>query len=153
MDGERKPRTTDCECEGPGFCKRHGFHKTEHLFRLCQTNPRYFRRWENGRSLLQSRKPWGSGIVVTEDSTNGPGTILAEMLAKIGIQPTSKCNCKKYAAKMNSWGADKCEENIEDILDWMKRETKQRKFPFVRFAAKAMVKLAIRKSRKLELST
>jgi glycosyltransferase involved in cell wall biosynthesis len=41
---------TACECHGPGFCERHQIHKTDVLYRLCQTRPDYFAAWEASRN-------------------------------------------------------------------------------------------------------
>lgn len=40
---------TGCECEQPGFCVRHGVHKSQHWHHLCQTRENYFDAWERGR--------------------------------------------------------------------------------------------------------
>lgn len=42
--------STGCDCEKAGYCVRHARTKTEHLFRLCKTDQRYFDRWENPRT-------------------------------------------------------------------------------------------------------
>ena len=39
---------TPCECTGPGFCERHGCHKSRHWWRLCRTRYDRFREWEAG---------------------------------------------------------------------------------------------------------
>jgi glycosyltransferase involved in cell wall biosynthesis len=39
---------TDCNCEHPGWCERHGIRKTAHWHHLCKTNERYFNAWEKG---------------------------------------------------------------------------------------------------------
>ena len=40
------------------------------------------------------------------------------------------------------------EQNIEQVIDWMQEEAKKRKLPFIRAAAKVLVKLAIRRAKK-----
>jgi hypothetical protein len=35
-----------CQCEGPGFCARHGFVKTPHTYQLCQKRADYRRQWD-----------------------------------------------------------------------------------------------------------
>jgi len=49
---------------------------------------------------------------------------------------------------MNKWGPDGCSEHMETILGWLEQEAKKRNLPFVKSAAKVMVTLAIRRSRK-----
>ena len=51
---------TDCECQQPGYCVRHGMHKSAHLHHLCQTDERYFRAWEAGRGPGQGLQPVGT---------------------------------------------------------------------------------------------
>jgi len=48
-------KTTACECTEPGFCKRHGIDKSQRLYELCQTRPKYFDAWEEGRGPKQER--------------------------------------------------------------------------------------------------
>lgn len=38
--------TTPCECLAAGYCPRHNMNKAGRLFELCQTDNRYFTRWE-----------------------------------------------------------------------------------------------------------
>ena len=83
--------------------------------------------------------------------TNGPGTELKKLLSKIGIESTSGCKCSDRAKHMDymerkdpGW----TERNIEEIVDWMEQEAKKRKLPFIRLAAKTLVKLAIRRAKK-----
>lgn len=44
---------TGCDCPLSGYCDRHKVDKTPHLFRLCQTNQRYYDAWEQGRGIGQ----------------------------------------------------------------------------------------------------
>lgn len=46
--------TTGCVCKNPGFCERHNTNKNPHFFKLCQTNERYFKMWEECRGPGQS---------------------------------------------------------------------------------------------------
>jgi hypothetical protein len=41
-----------------------------------------------------------------------------------------------------------CEQNLETICDWLQEEATKRKLPFVRMAAKILVRRAIRNARK-----
>lgn len=78
---------------------------------------------------------------------DGPGTELKKLLRYIGISITSNCKCKDRAIKMNEWGVEKCEKNIETIVDWLQEEAKRRRLPFLRIAAKLLVKRAIKNAR------
>jgi len=51
-----------CECDGPGFCQRHGIMKSVHWWHLCQTSEKYFQAWEDGRGPGQNL---GQGSVFT----------------------------------------------------------------------------------------
>ncbi len=78
----------------------------------------------------------------------GAGTELKKLLATIGITSTPNCSCNRRAATMNSNGIEWCKQNMSTILDWLKEESAKRKLPFVRFGAKKLVQLAIRRAEK-----
>lgn len=79
----------------------------------------------------------------------GPGSELAKLLHNwLGIQSTPNCSCASRASQMDAWGPDECERRLEEILDWLAEESQKRGLPFVRMAARQMVRLAIRKARK-----
>jgi hypothetical protein len=106
--------------------------------------------------LLKKGTPFGFSDNVSvpiKYPENGPGTELKKILSYIGITPTQSCNCNKRANTMNAWGADKCNENIDIILDWLKEEADSRKLPFIRSLAKVLVKKAIKNSKKLSSSS
>jgi hypothetical protein len=98
-------------------------------------------QWLNGRLPKIKRK-------TLDDDPNGPGTILSNMLKKIGIKSGPNCSCMKHALEMNEKGADWCEQNLETIIGWLKEESSKRKLPFVETVAKLLVKRAINKSKK-----
>lgn len=78
----------------------------------------------------------------------GPGTELKRLLRKIGIVPTANCKCNKRAALMDVHGSDWCEEHLEEVVDWLEEESVSRRLPFVRLAARTLVKLSIHRARK-----
>ena len=78
----------------------------------------------------------------------GPGTELKKLLRKFGIVPTPRCKCDQRAMIMDAEGPDWCRENLDTICDWMREEAEERKLPFSKLAARAMVMLAIHKARK-----
>lgn len=77
----------------------------------------------------------------------GPGTELKKLLSLIGIKATTNCTCNKKAQQMNKWGPDKCQENMNIILRWLKEEADKRKLFFVETIARWLVKRAIKNSR------
>lgn len=86
----------------------------------------------------------------------GPGTELHKMIPKFLENPD--CNCKSWAKKMNIWGVDKCEENIEYIVDRLVTESRKRAiFAWVpdmatRTIAYNLAQTAIKRARKDELN-
>ena len=84
-----------------------------------------------------------------DDNPDGPGTILAGMFSGLGIKTSPTCSCKKHMKEMNLRGNDWCEQNMDTIIGWLKMESERRKLPFVDMVARAIVKSAIKKSRRL----
>ena len=80
----------------------------------------------------------------------GPGTELHRLLKKLGLSPVEGCKCKGRARKMDEWGPDICEDRINEIVGWMEEEAKKRKKWFVRWPAKTIVLIAIKKARKAQ---
>lgn len=80
----------------------------------------------------------------------GVGQEIKKLLAYIGITSTPTCGCNAYAAKLDMDGPDLATDNIEEILDWMHEQAKQRELEkfFVRSAVRLMVQLAIKRARK-----
>lgn len=80
----------------------------------------------------------------------GPGTELKALLSKIGIKSSPTCSCNKRAKIMDEKGCAWCEENIQEIVGWLKEEHAKRKsiIPFIPLAVEQVVKLAIRRARK-----
>lgn len=84
-----------------------------------------------------------------EENPNGPGSMLSNMIKKIGIVMTQGCSCRRHAIEMNEKGNDWCEENIDTIVKWLREEAEKRRLPFFDSVGKLMVYRAIKKSRKL----
>jgi hypothetical protein len=84
-----------------------------------------------------------------EENPHGAGTILSGMLSSLGIKSAPNCSCKRNAIEMNEKGPDWCEENIQQILGWLKEESQKRNMPYIETIAKIMVMKAIKKSRRL----
>ena len=81
---------------------------------------------------------------------NGVGSILKSLLRKIGITATPNCSCNRRAAEMDKLGPQWCRDNIDAIVGWLKEEAVKRNLPFVEFAAKKLVQLAICKYEKIQ---
>lgn len=76
----------------------------------------------------------------------GPGTELKALLKYIGIVAKPDCPCNTRAAIMDEMEDREpgwCLANIDTILDWLKEQAENRGLPFVRAAAKLLVKRAI----------
>lgn len=80
--------------------------------------------------------------------THGPGTELKALLKTIGIVANPNCSCNKRAKIMDEKGCDWCEENIDQIDDWLAEESKKRSLPYLSIAGKTLIRLAIRRARK-----
>ena len=84
-----------------------------------------------------------NSLMIGGPPNGGAGTELKGLLKKIGIVSSPNCSCNKRANMMDAKGIDWCKENIEEIVDWLAEEAKKRKLPFLRFAGKKLVQLAI----------
>lgn len=80
--------------------------------------------------------------------TKGPGTEMKKLLAKIGITSTPDCQCNARARYMDEQGPEWCEQNMAEIIGWLREEAEKRKLPFVDFAGRLLVKKAIANARK-----
>jgi hypothetical protein len=76
-----------------------------------------------------------------------PGTELQKLISWF-YTPSKKCKCATRIAKMNAWGPDKCEENIDTIMRWLKHSAAINSVPYVESAVRVLVWIAIRKARK-----
>ncbi|MAT51513.1 MAG: hypothetical protein CMK32_10060 [Porticoccaceae bacterium] len=55
-----------------------------------------------------------------KENAFGPGTELKEIVPKFFER--GKCSCKSYAAKMDRWGVDECEQRFEEIVDHLVKQ-------------------------------
>lgn len=95
--------------------------------------------------------PGGVVIPYTLDpseETKGPGTEMKKLLAKIGITSSPDCQCNARARYMDEQGPEWCEQNMAEIIGWLREEAEKRKLPFVDFAGRLLVKKAIANARK-----
>jgi hypothetical protein len=79
-----------------------------------------------------------------------PGTELAKLLKRFGIEPMPACGCRAMATQMDAWGPDECEkpERIEEVVAVMREEAKARGLPFLDAAGRLLVRRAIRNARR-----
>lgn len=99
---------------------------------------------DNPGSVLRSLFP-----KTLEENPNSPGTVLSNMIKKLGIVMTQGCSCRRHALEMNDKGNDWCEQNVDTIVGWLREEANKRNLPFLDTIGKIMVNRAIKKSRKL----
>ena len=160
---------TKCECTVPEFgrihCSRHGCSKDTTQVELCRAGGKYWLAWEECRLADQecydgdrlqplNRHVRGTARVRYERTgarrQGGPGTELRGLLSRIGLRPAPGCACAKRAREMNRLGCSWCDENMETIVDWLEEEANRARLPFLRFAARKIVELAIRRARRQE---
>jgi hypothetical protein len=82
--------------------------------------------------------------------THGPGTELKKLLARVGIAATPNCSCNARARTMDEKGCDWCEQNLDEIVGWLREESAKRGLPFIDLAGRMLVRRAIRNARKAE---
>jgi hypothetical protein len=156
-----------CECEIPEIgrirCQRHGCEKDKTQVKLCQAGGKYWQAWEactmagqdcfTGQVLQPLTRPVRGSIRVVRKPSDkatagGPGTELKRLLRRVGIRPTANCRCNAHARKMDRNGIDWCERHTDTILAWLAAESSRRGLPFLRPAATAIIRLAIRRARR-----
>jgi hypothetical protein len=85
--------------------------------------------------------------------THGPGRELKKLLARVGITSTPSCSCNARARAMDENEAREpgwCEQNIDEIVGWLREEAAKQGLPFIDMAGRMLVKRAIRNARKAE---
>src|SRR5579872_4280340 len=89
-------RTTGCECDAPGFCKRHRCNKPQHIHMLCRTHIHYFILWERGEGPCIEN--------AGERPTIGLGDVAAWLIrvASFGrARPGPNCRCSARREWLN----------------------------------------------------
>lgn len=79
----------------------------------------------------------------------GAGTQLKKLLSKLGIKSTENCSCNTRAKIMNEKGIEWCEQNIGEIVGWLKEEATRRKLPFLSLPTKILVQRAIKIAKRI----
>ncbi len=83
--------------------------------------------------------------------TNGPGTELKKLLAKVGIVATPDCSCNSRAAEMDRREQETpgwCEANLDTIVGWLREQAEARGLPFLDVAGRVLVRRAISNARR-----
>jgi hypothetical protein len=73
----------------------------------------------------------------------GVGTELKRLLARVGITSTPECKCDRRARIMDEQGIAWCEENVGEIVGWLREAASDRGLPFIEFAGTRLVWAAI----------
>lgn len=100
-----------------------------------------------GRSVrVRSRNPPKANC----GQTVGPGSELAKILKRFGIEPAPACQCLAKARQMDAWGPDECAkpERIEEVVTVMREEAKARGLPFLDAAGRLLIRRAIANARR-----
>lgn len=74
----------------------------------------------------------------------GPGSQLKRMLGRLRIFGGVSCQCLARARLMDARGVRWCKDNVDVIVGWLKEEAAARRLPFMEFAARLLVRRAIR---------
>lgn len=93
-------------------------------------------------------KPGHEPEVVAPAPTHGPGTELKKLLKKVGITASPDCSCNARARLMDERGIEWCEQNLDEIVGWLREEASKRGLPFMDMAGRMLVNRAIKNARK-----
>lgn len=117
---------------------------------LVDRDPSYRAAWLAG--TWPPGPPTGMRITARRPAAptpvGGPGTELKRLLARFWIRDSAGCGCTNHAREMDRRGPDWCEENTDRITDWMAEAARKRSLPFSRFAARILIRRAIRNARR-----
>ena len=122
----------------------------------CKTDPEPMQRnhvtcSKAIHTLVINQKPIPPALLISvkrapKVHSSGPGTELEKLISWFK-RKTSKCGCGDRIKKMNMWGPDKCEENMDTILGWLEKSAAENNMPFIRPVARWLVQKAIERSR------
>lgn len=152
---------TLCQAPGclvGGYCTRHRVEKSLREVQLCRgencqakTTAKYWEAWEQGKmpgqlGAVSEPKSFREGLILPEPRTGGlvqrhgfvttvgrggVGTEMKAILSWFGQRPTGGCKCEYYAFEMDRRGVDWCQENIDEIFNWISKEAKKRHIPWI----------------------
>jgi hypothetical protein len=87
-------------------------------------------------------------IYATCRGYRGAGHFLSRSLSWFGLRGSKNCKCRARARLMDERGPDWCEENIPEVLGWLREAAEERGLPFVEAIATLFVRRAIAKARR-----
>lgn len=87
--------------------------------------------------LLKVINPW----------PEGPGTELKKLIAWFHVSDGDSCKCNDRILKMNRWGPDQCEKNMDTVIRWLRHSAATHGIPFYEIGVRLLVKKAISKAR------
>jgi hypothetical protein len=80
----------------------------------------------------------------------GPGSHLKTLLAALGFSSGPDCKCNQRAAYMDQMGCAWCEENMDEVVGYLRETAAARGLPFVDIAGRVLVRRAIANARREE---
>ena len=142
MDAIKVSMTQLCDFSADDMkCSRCGFvGPTRDARRVCSTAVRGFVSLASPAIKAADTPP--------PPPTQGPGTELKKLLSRVGITASPDCSCNARARLMDERGIEWCEQNIDEIVGWLREEASKRGLPFIEMAGRMLVKRAIRNARK-----
>jgi hypothetical protein len=79
------------------------------------------------------------------------GTELKKLLSWFRISDEAGCQCASRALIMDAWGPDETERRMEEVVGWLREAASQRGLPFLDFAARVVIRMAIHNARRSSL--
>lgn len=137
-----------CNHPQPELCRLLGRHIHGRLWQHWNQREDYRALWCAQAGVNQEQAESLFLKTPAPEITDGPGTHLKRLLRQFGIVDREGCGCRDKAREMDRRGVEWCAENIDTIVGWLREEAERRELPFVEFAARQLVKLAIRRARK-----
>jgi hypothetical protein len=136
-----------CQCAGAGYCPVYKRYMGAREQQICsgqvltpERQARYRAMW-SGEPYLPFGRP-----SISAQGPGRPGAELKALLESLGIQAIGSCACDARAAMMDAYGPEWCRQNSETVVSWLRDEASARSLPFVDFAARQLVKIAIRRA-------
>jgi hypothetical protein len=86
-------------------------------------------------------------LVAADLPPGGVGSELHHLLALFELLPCAGCQCSARRNYLDAMGPDWCQQHLDTILGWLREEAEKRGLPFVEFAARQLIHLAIRRAR------
>ncbi len=114
----------------------------------CLTTP------EDCRACNRCKRPRDVNEVVLslagiKQSEEGPGTTLHKIITWFIPKPEG-CDCANRVAVMNSWGKDRCLQELPTILSWLRESALDNNIPYSEYVIATVVKNIIKHGLKNE---